>query len=228
MSGLLGLTRLSCARSRPSLLQNQSLVKHLFFQELTKPEHDPRNLMAPSFDEPVFVKLFELLEPEEKTTEARYYKCRLKLLKFYAWRRCEDPESLADETISRLLRSAHGGQEIRANSIYSYTYAIATHVWQEYLRAKKKGELIITLENLPEIADSQEVDDCKNNCLGKLPEAKRLLLERYCSHDEERGDIAKDLSVSLNALRLQIFRIKQELRECLDDCRNAAPAKEIN
>lgn len=183
--------------------------------------------MEPSFDEPVFVRLFELLEPEEETTEARYKKCRLKLLKFYAWRRCEDPESLADETISRLLKNAHDGQEIRQSSVYSYTYAIAMHVWQEYLRTKKKGELIVTIEDLPEIADSQEVDDCKNNCLGQLSEAKRQLLERYYSHDEERENIAKGLSLSLNALRLQIFRIKQELAQCLDDCRKARAAKEI-
>lgn len=184
--------------------------------------------MEPSFDEPVFVRLFQLLEPEEQTTEARYQKCRLKLLKFYSWRKWNDPQTLADETISRLLKNVRDGQKISAGNPYSYVYAIANHVWQEYVRAKTKGELIINLEDLPEIADSKKIDDCQFECLKQLSDAKRELLERYYLDDEEREDIAQHHSLSLNALRLQIFHIKQDLRQCSDDCRKAAAAREIN
>src|SRR5689334_4734060 len=82
--------------------------------------------------------VFRLLEPDVETLEQRFQRCRFKLLKFFAWRQCEDPDLLADETIARLVKNVEAGQEISANNPYSYVYAIATNVFREFLRAKKR------------------------------------------------------------------------------------------
>jgi len=42
-------------------------------------------------------------EPEMSSTQERYVRLRNKLIKFFVWKGCEDPESLADETIGRLI-----------------------------------------------------------------------------------------------------------------------------
>ena len=174
--------------------------------------------MESSVDQTVFVNLFRLLEPEGQTIEARFQRCRLKLVKFFAWRHCEDPDNLADETISRLLKNVHAGQEISAGTPYSYLYAIASHVFQEYLRAKEKGKMLVELDELPEIPISRPDDGCKKQCFQRLPDAKRELLAHYYLDDDDRSTIAQEESLSLNALRLQIYRIKQELKRCCEDC----------
>jgi DNA-directed RNA polymerase specialized sigma24 family protein len=174
--------------------------------------------MESSFDQTCFGKLFRLLEPDGQTIEARFWRCRLKLVKFFAWRHCDDPDNLADETIARLLKNVHAGQELSDDNPYSYVYAIATNVFQEYLRAKKKGRVLLDLDAVPEIAISVVVDDCKRHCLEQLSDAERELLAHYYLEDDDRNNIALEHSQSLNALRLRVHRIKHRLRCCWEDC----------
>jgi DNA-directed RNA polymerase specialized sigma24 family protein len=174
--------------------------------------------MESSFDQTCFGKLFRLLEPDVQTIEARFRRCRLKLVKFFAWRHCDDPDNLADETIARLLKNVHAGQELSADNPYSYVYAIATNVFQEYLRTKKKGRVLLDLDAVPEIAISVVVDDCKRHCLEQLSHAERELLAHYYLEDDDRNSIALEQSQSLNALRLRVHRIKHRLRCCWQDC----------
>src|ERR1043165_9784733 len=95
--------------------------------------------MDSDFGQGIFDNLFRLLEPDAGSVEQGFRQCRLKLVKFFAWRHCEDPDNLADETISRLLRNVHNGQEILADNPYSYVYGIASNVFREYLRDKGKA-----------------------------------------------------------------------------------------
>jgi DNA-directed RNA polymerase specialized sigma24 family protein len=175
--------------------------------------------MESNFGQIVFDKLFQLLEPDAQSFEEGFQQCRFKLLKFFAWRHCEDPDNLADETVSRLLKNVRNGQEISSDNPYSYVYAIASHVFMEYLRAKKKGGVIIDIDELGETSVSITMDDCKKQCLKQLSEEKRELLARYYLDNDDRDDIAKEEGLTLNALRLQVHRIKHWLKRCWEDCR---------
>lgn len=174
--------------------------------------------MESNFGQTVFDKLFQLLEPDAQSIEAGFRQCRFKLFKFFVWRHCEDPDSLADETINRLLKNVHAGQQISADKPYSYVYAIATHVFLEYLRAKKKGGVLVNIEQVGEVAVTPSTDDCPKQCLEQLSQEKRELMARYYLDDEDRNDIAQEQGISLNALRLQVHRIKHGLRRCCEDC----------
>lgn len=168
----------------------------------------------------VFDKLFRLLEPDAQSIDSGFRRCRLKLVKFFAWRHCEDPENLADETIGRLLKNVRANQEISADNPYSYVYAIASNVFKEYLRAKKKGGVVIDIELVRNLAGAAGTDDeCKKQCMEQLSPEKRELLARYYLDDAERDEIAQEQGLSLNALRLQVHRIKYGLRHCWEDCR---------
>jgi RNA polymerase sigma factor (sigma-70 family) len=158
------------------------------------------------------------LEPGFPDSEKRYKQWRLKMVKFFAWKRCEDPEALADETIGRTVKNLSAGEEIRADNPYAYIYAIAKNVFLEYLRDKQKREVVIN--NLPDQVQSHSdaSADCRKECLHTLPQDKRSLLQRYYMDEESREMLAKSLNISLNALRLQIHRLKQELRICEERC----------
>jgi DNA-directed RNA polymerase specialized sigma24 family protein len=175
--------------------------------------------MESNLGQTILDQLFRLLEPDARSTEEGFRQCRLKFIKFFAWRRCEDPENMADETISRLLKNVRAGQEISADHPYSYVYAIAVNVFKEYVRAKKKGSVLAELDEARHVVAPPETDDCKKQCFEQLPREKRELLLRYYLDDEEPHHIAGDHGLSLNALRLQVHRIKQGLRRCCEDCR---------
>jgi DNA-directed RNA polymerase specialized sigma24 family protein len=175
--------------------------------------------MEPKLGQTAFDRLFQLLEPDAQSIEEGFHQCRFKLVKFFAWRRCEDPDNLADETINRLLKNVHAGQEISADKPYSYVYAIASHVFMEYLRAKKRSGVIIDIDEVQEMAGPEAVDDCQKQCFEQLSHEKRELLARYYLDDDERDRIAEEQGLSLNALRLQVHRIKHGLRRCWADCR---------
>lgn len=167
----------------------------------------------------VFDRLFQLLESDAQSVEEGFRQCRFKLIKFFAWRRCEDPENLADETISRLLKNVQSGQEISSDNPYSYVYAIATNVFREYIRAKQKDLALVAIDEAQGIGITAAEDDCQRRCMEKLPNEKRELLARYYLDDEDREVIAKESSLSLNALRLQVHRIKHGLKRCVEECR---------
>lgn len=162
-------------------------------------------------------ELFKLLEPDSQSTEEGFWRCRFKLIKFFAWRYCEDPENLADETVTRLIKNVRAGQRISADNPYSYVYGIATNVFMEYLRAKKKNSLLTSLDEAREAIFQPVTDDCKKLCFEQLPREKRELLARYYAEGDP-DEIAREQELTLNALRLQVHRIKQWLRRCREDC----------
>jgi DNA-directed RNA polymerase specialized sigma24 family protein len=165
-----------------------------------------------------FEALLLRLEPDYSDPDKRYKQLRLKMVKFFAWRRCEDTDGLADETISRAVKNLSAGEEIRADNPYSYIYAIAKHVFMEYVREKSKRETIAN--GLPSHLQSHSpnLQDCRTQCLQKLSSDKLSLLEQYYMGEESREKLAKMLNISLNALRLKVHRLKTDLRTCYEEC----------
>jgi DNA-directed RNA polymerase specialized sigma24 family protein len=171
--------------------------------------------MESDFGQTAFNRLFQVLEPDAPSIEEGFRRCRFKLAKFFVWRYCDDPDNLADETISRLLKNARAGQEISADHVY----AVAVNVFREYARASKKSGALTNLDDLRERAAAVVVDDCKRHCLAQLSPERRELLARYYLDDEGREEIAQEQGLTLNALRLQVHRMKNWLKRCYEDCR---------
>ena len=84
---------------------------------------------------------------------------------------------------------------------------------------------------LPE-SPPDEIDcasECLDNCLKKLNAEDRKLVLQY--HEESKGakirlrkQLAEELGVSINALRIRIFHLHSDLRQCIDLCmRNVFP-----
>lgn len=156
------------------------------------------------------------LEPALADPPARYKRLRLKLIKYFQWKRCNDAEMLADETISRIIMKISEGQILQGDKLYSYVYAIAANLYKEYVREEQKKSTL--LANIPQFRDPVEFDDCRHLCLRKLSSDKLKLIQEYYLNEKSPQQLAEELNVTLNALRLQIHRIKKELRACYKDC----------
>lgn len=168
-----------------------------------------------------FEDILVKLEPTATTVQDAYKQCRSKMVKFFQWRFCEDSVALADETIARFLEQHSSGTQVAPDKLYSYLYAIALHVFYEFLRKKKKTDRIRDrLKELwqPPAFRSDKKRECQKHCLERLESDKEALLRRYYLTNEEPEDIAIDLEVTVGTLRLRIHRIKQELRTCCEDC----------
>jgi DNA-directed RNA polymerase specialized sigma24 family protein len=166
-----------------------------------------------SFDE-----LLMRLEPGCSSTQEAYARCRLRLVKFFQWRNCEDSEGLADDTITRFFESYAAGTEIHADNPYSFLYGIALNVFREFLRQKTTIEKI-KRNWRPPIHVTDQYLDCKKLCFDRLSSDKRDLLRRYYGSSETPEKTAEALRITVGALRLRICRIKAELRLCYRACR---------
>jgi DNA-directed RNA polymerase specialized sigma24 family protein len=164
-----------------------------------------------------FDNLLLKLEPDFPDSASRYKRFRSKIVKFFEWKRCEDAEELADETITRALNNLFSGTEILADSPYAYIYAIAANVYREYIRKQIRKETLLRKAK-ERIVTAEQVQDCRTQCLQRLAESKSKLLQRYYLDPEDREAIAAELNLTLNALRLQIHRLKKELKDCYEEC----------
>lgn len=165
-----------------------------------------------------FNKFLRTLEPNASSVNDGFLRCRTKLVKFFFWRRCDDPDNLADETTTRLLNKVQAGQEISGDNPYGYVFGIAKNVFLEYLKAKKKSGIQTDLDELRDEPSVQGTETCSSLCLAQLSAEKREFLEEYYLDDIDRELFARDKGLTINAIRLQVFRCREILKHCMENC----------
>lgn len=175
-----------------------------------------QSLMDSSSAQTDYDKLSKILEPASPSLEAGFQLCRRKLIKFFSWRRCDDPANLADETIFRVLKNVNQGQVISPENPYRYVYAIALNVYRENRRRIEKHPSV-SFEEESMLAPAPNRDHgCHEFCMEQLSNEKLELLNQY--YLLNRDELTQQRKLTVNALRLRIHRIKQELRNCHEEC----------
>lgn len=157
--------------------------------------------------------LLQALGGDRNAAGRRYEVLRRKLIDLFAWRRSETPEELADETLSRLARRLIQGAPVE--KIESYALGIARILLKETARRREQRdialrEIQILQRGAPEKTAMLEAFE---RCLEALPESSRTLIARYYSG--ERAILARDLGLSVNALRVRALRIRRKLYQCV-------------
>ncbi|HQU82714.1 MAG TPA: hypothetical protein PKY59_06305 [Pyrinomonadaceae bacterium] len=104
----------------------------------------------------------------------------------------------------------------------AYVYGVAKFVYLESLR-KEKNHLNIDEMDYAEKPKDFGSENCLEKCLKELPSEKRdLILDYYSEEKQAKIDLHKQISEKLNlsktALRMKILRIKQKLKNCLEEC----------
>lgn len=144
-------------------------------------------------------------------------KMRMRLVRYFSWKRCFDPEEQADETIQRLSNRLLGETTGHIENPSGYVYAIAKNVYKEYVRSTMRREELakVLREFSPLVLAEQE--DCRKWCLQTLTREKLELIIQYYSSKEDRRELVKN-GIKLSSLRVQVHRIKNELRDCNKEC----------
>jgi RNA polymerase sigma factor (sigma-70 family) len=176
------------------------------------------------------------LNSDREQAADRYEDVRHMLITFFEFRGSFNPEEQADETINRVARRISEGQEINA-SIETYAYAVARNIWRECLAQPHRIDSLD--QSLPDkrsfqnshqlniqAAEREELErrlDCLERCIQGLPSNQRELITNYYQGEREskiknRKDLALALGIPLNALRIRVSRLRDQVEECVRTC----------
>lgn len=185
-----------------------------------------------------FDQLLTHLDSDREQAADRYEDLRQMLITFFEFRGSLRPEEQADETINRVARRMSEGQEINASTIETYAYAIARNIWREYIAEPHRvvssfDELFLSKPSHQsprqlkiQAAARDELErrlDCLERCMQALPLRQRELITDYYQGEREvkikdRKELAEALGIPLNALRIRVSRLRDQIEECVNSC----------
>jgi RNA polymerase sigma factor (sigma-70 family) len=197
---------------------------------------------APLLPEKSWEDLLDFLDPgrpgrsgpdRDAEAEARYLEIVRKLVCYFAGRGCRDAEDLAAECVFRVAVRC-GGLDVSAfRDQAAYFYGVARNVFHEWLRHEERDstkreafrrELVrLGVPDGESWSRKEAVQRCLDQCVGELsPRARRLVLGYYGEEGAakitaHRG-LAAELGKSVNALRIEVHRIRALLRQCVVGC----------
>ena len=173
-----------------------------------------------------FDALLGWLDPNRAIAGQRYEDIRRRLVTIFSCRGCSEPEDLADETINRVTSKLPTVEPDFVGDPSRYFYGVANKVYFEYLRRKPPPEI----PPAPPCDENVEKEFyCLERCMQKLTaENRELAIEYYQDEGQAKIDrrkrLAGQLDITINALRIQAFRIRASLQQCVANCLQEAAA----
>jgi len=170
--------------------------------------------------------LLARLDADRERAGEKYETLRLGLIRFFEWRGASTPVEHADETLDRVARKLHQGEEIR--DLPAFVAGVARFVFLEVVKERTAQQ--VALRRWPSQADTAEPPapdgermECARKCLQTLPAENARLLLAYYQEDKarkiaNRQQLATELGISPSALRMRMRRIRVQLEECILRC----------
>lgn len=177
-----------------------------------------------------FEKLLNAFSADREEAGVQYEIMRRKLVRFFEWRRVESAEDCADDTMNRVARRIESGEVIE--NLNSYFYGVARMVHLEVIKDQER--LVVSIDDEPQVLrqkapepiESEPRVICFDRCLDSLPPENRTLIVGYYQEErrakiELRQELADNLHIPLNALRIRAHRIRARLEQCITQCMEA-------
>ena len=182
--------------------------------------------------------LLHFLNDDPDRAAAEYERLRCRLRKLFRWRGCLAFDEYTDMAVDRVARMIAGGATIRTENPYTLFYGVAMNLLREHWRrTERERQAVDHLQRVYETAanaeellarrdEAAERDhrlQCLRRCLDRLPGDQLALIERYYSGGDvldktRRQQIAGELKLSVNALRVRAHRIRSEVGHCVEGC----------
>lgn len=172
-----------------------------------------------------FYALLDWLHADRDRAAEKYGLIQLRLVRFFVSRGCIDSEHLADKTINIVaLKVKDLGNYVGDRALYFY--GVAKFV---YLQEVRNRRILPPPPPPPPDPEPEILDACLQRCLAQLPSEDRILVVAYEEEEKQarirlRKRLAGDLEITVNALRIKIYRLHVRLRKCLEQCLEEVPA----
>ena len=183
-----------------------------------------------------FDRFLDWLDADREQAGRKYEAIRRGLIALFNYRRCSAAEDLADETINRAIRQLSSIEDLYEGDPVKYIHGIARFVALEYFNRQVKrygGPASEDLQDPSQPGGPDEEDErealsrCLRHCMEKLaPEKRKMFILYYREGNrlnlDHRRSLAEQFGCTINALRIQMHRLNEELRLCITDCRKQA------
>jgi DNA-directed RNA polymerase specialized sigma24 family protein len=178
-----------------------------------------------SLNQQAFDALLGHLDPDREKAGLRFEVLRRKLLQYFSYEACRQPDKWADETLDRVAKRIADGTLIEDVNVF--TRGVARLVLREARLAESRDHAIteITAHVAATNKEEDEADAaCLEACIAALPPATRDLVEHYYlaageSRPAARKALAARLGIEMDALRTRALRARRQLEFCLQQCR---------
>jgi DNA-directed RNA polymerase specialized sigma24 family protein len=173
-----------------------------------------------------FNKLLDWLDMDREAAAYKYSLIQLRLVRFFAVRRCIDAEHLADRCIN--IVAAKNLEELGPpeGDRGLYFLGVARYVHLEQVRDDRRPPPVLApIDPEPDL----DLDMCLERCLdGLAPDDRSLVLEyeegEKQARIQNRRRLATELGITINALRIKVYRLHQQLEKCIERCLAELPA----
>jgi len=176
-----------------------------------------------------FDRLLQWLDSNPEQAALKYEKTRNRLITFFAAGDCGcDAERLADEAFDRVSQKLKAGQvsESHGRDKIFYFLGFAKNIRHEYHRQLKSAEItdrVIDSNCNNNNEDTEQECKCLDECMDELTKENRWAVIEYYHFEksakiEHRREIANQLGIDVKALRLRIYRIREQLKPCIESC----------
>ncbi len=177
-------------------------------------------------------KLLNWLGPNRELAAAEFIRIRRMLTSIFLSRGCINADELADETIDRVAAKIKEIETDYKGEKRTYFVGVLRNVYKESLRVDRNKNrafgLMKTEMDIDELQNHEESKtrraECLKKCLKKLKKKHRQIILGYYQPSGGKEKIighkilAKKFSKSVKSLRVQVFRIKEKLFECVESC----------
>lgn len=182
--------------------------------------------------EEAFNKLLCCLSTDRDEAANRYELLRRKLIRFCESNGTSSAEDGADEIINRVIRKIDEGASI--TNVFAYAFGVARMILKEFWKERERASQVEKELNTNAESNNPNNDDddddpklrCFDTCLEHLSNENRKLILDYYREDRRakidlRKELATQLSIPLNALRIRAHRVRKGLEQCVRDCLTA-------
>lgn len=179
-----------------------------------------------------FEEILAWLNADREVAGNMYVQLRHDVARIFTWNRCSDPEGLTDEVFDRVMRKVHNLRQTYDGDPRLFFYGVARNLVKETAKKVKTyasfEDAGSTLRSRPQVQTDEEEESiqareqCLQSCLtGLSSEQRRLILDYYAMEQGQishRAKIAKQLGLSVETLRVRVYRIRATLEECIERC----------
>ena len=170
-----------------------------------------------------FDELLAWLDGDVERAARKYEQIQQRLVRLFASRGCVDAEALADETIDRVAGKVSWLKENYTGDPIFYFYGVAQKVYREWERKLRRKSELPTPKDVMELEEREREAQCLDDCSEQAPVESVGLVLRYYEGEKRvkimnRQNLAKELGITLDALRIRAHRIRRDLRKCVIDC----------
>ena len=182
-----------------------------------------------------FAALLAWLDDGVESNGERYIDVRRRLASYFDRRNRPAADDLADRTLTRVAITLAQDGVITTRPPARYCFAVAKYVLLEDLRGDRRlvpfdeSRATETTGIASHGAAAAERDarehrlDCLDSCLQNLKQEQRELIVEYYAESRQkkiqrRRELAMRLGISMNALAIRAWRIREALMTCVREC----------